>query len=135
MAVGWIMLIPFFVYAAGWQEFRSVSATGLMAVVFLGVGCSGLGYLFWYAALERLEASQVAAFLHLEPLVTLVVAVALLGEAVAVSTILGGVLVVVGVLTVQSANSQETPNPAFAAVGDRRKAEPPRGHERALNWP
>jgi drug/metabolite transporter (DMT)-like permease len=110
MALGWIMLIPFFVHAAGWQEFRSVSATGLMAVVFLGGGCSGLGYLFWYAALERLEASQVAAFLHLEPLVTLVAAVALLGEPVAVSTILGGVLVVVGVLTVQSANSQETPN-------------------------
>jgi hypothetical protein len=25
--------------------------------------------------------------------------------------------------------------PAFAAVGDRCKGEPPRGHERALNWP
>lgn len=106
MVVGWAMLIPFFVNAAGWQEYRSLSLTSVIAIVFLGVGCSGFGYLFWYAALERIEASQVAAFLHLEPLVTLVAAVALLGESVAVSTILGGVLVLVGVLTVQTAKSR-----------------------------
>jgi drug/metabolite transporter (DMT)-like permease len=103
MLAGWAMLIPFFVSAAGWQEFRHLSSTSAIAIAFLGVGCSGLGYLFWYAALERIEASQVAAFLYLEPLVTLVAAVALLGEPVAVSTILGGVLVLVGVLTVQTA--------------------------------
>jgi len=59
--------------------------------------------LFWYAALERIEASQVAAFPHLEPLVTLVAAVSLLGEPVAATTVLGGVLVLAGVFTVQRA--------------------------------
>ena len=107
MAAGWAMMIPFFVNTAGWQEYRSLSSTSVIAIVFLGVGCSGLGYWLWYAALERIEASQVAAFLYLEPLVTLAAAVALLGESVAVSTILGGVLVLVGVLTVQSAKSRE----------------------------
>jgi drug/metabolite transporter (DMT)-like permease len=113
MFAGWAMLIPFFVNAAGWQEFRSLSSTSVIAIVFLGVGCSGLGYLFWYAALERIEASQVASFLYLEPLVTLMAAVALLGESVAVSTILGGLLVLVGVLTVQTAKSRDTPDPAL----------------------
>jgi drug/metabolite transporter (DMT)-like permease len=108
MFAGWAMMIPFFVSSAGWQEYRSLSSTSLMAIVFLGVGCSGLGYLLWYAALERIEASQVAAFLYLEPLVTLAAAVTLLGESVAASTILGGVLVLVGVLTVQTSNSRET---------------------------
>ncbi len=101
MFVGWAMLIPFLVHETGWQAFRALSATGLLAVVFLGVGCSALGYLFWYAALERLEASQVAAFLYLEPLVTLLAAVALLGESIVASTILGGILVMIGVATVQ----------------------------------
>jgi drug/metabolite transporter (DMT)-like permease len=78
----------------------------VIAIVFLGVGCSGLGYLLWYAALERIEASQVAAFLYLEPLVTLMAAVTLLGESAAVSTVLGGVLVLLGVLTVQTATSR-----------------------------
>ncbi len=102
MVSGWAMLIPFFVHSAGWQEYRGLSPSSLIAILFLGVGCSGLGYLLWYAALERIEASQVAAFLYLEPLVTLVAAVALLGEPVALSTILGGVLVLAGVLLVQT---------------------------------
>jgi drug/metabolite transporter (DMT)-like permease len=106
MFVGWAMMIPFFVTAAGWREYQDLSSTSLIAILFLGVGCSGLGYLFWYAALERIDASQVAAFLYLEPLVTLVAAVALLGESVAVSTIVGGILVLAGVLTVQTAQSR-----------------------------
>lgn len=85
------------------QEYLALSPTGALAIVFLGVGCSGLGYLFWYTALERLEASQVAAFLYVEPLFTLAAAVALLGESVAVSTVVGGVLVLLGVLAVQTA--------------------------------
>ena len=101
MFIGWALMIPFFVNTTGWQEYRSLSSTSVIAIVFLGVGCSGLGYLFWYAALERIEASQVAAFLYVEPLVTLLAAVALLGESVAVTTVLGGVLVLVGVVTVQ----------------------------------
>lgn len=111
MFLGWAMLIPFFVSSGGWQEYRGLSSTSVIAIVFLGVGCSGLGYLFWYAALERLETSQVAAFLYLEPLVTLMAAVALLGESVAVSTILGGILVLIGVVTVQAAKSREVPDP------------------------
>jgi drug/metabolite transporter (DMT)-like permease len=113
MFVGWAMMFPFFVSTAGWLEYRSLSSTSVIAIVFLGVGCSGLGYWFWYAALERIEASQVAAFLYLEPLVTLMAAVALLGESVAVSTILGGVLVLVGVLTVQTAQRREMPEAAL----------------------
>jgi drug/metabolite transporter (DMT)-like permease len=105
MFIGWAMLIPFFVSAAGWQEYRGLSSPTVVALLFLGIGCSGLGYLFWSAALERLETSQVAAFLYLEPLVTLLAAVALLGEEVAISTILGGVVVLIGVLIVQTATS------------------------------
>jgi drug/metabolite transporter (DMT)-like permease len=103
MFFGWAMLIPFFVHSAGWEEYRGLSSSTLIAILFLGVGCSGLGYLLWYAALERIEASKVAAFLYLEPLVTLVAAVALLGEPVALTTVLGGVLVLTGVLIVQTA--------------------------------
>ena len=108
MFAGWAMMIPFFVSATGWQEYSAVSSTTLIAISFLGVGCSGLGYWFWYAALERLDSSQVAAFLYFEPLVTLLAAVALLGESVALSTLVGGVLVLLGVLTVQTATAPET---------------------------
>jgi drug/metabolite transporter (DMT)-like permease len=101
MFAGWAMMIPFFAGGAGWRDYVNLSAAGVGAVVFLGIGCSGLGYLFWYAALERIEASQVAAFLYLEPLVTLVAAVILLGEPVVASTVAGGLLVLAGVYSIQ----------------------------------
>lgn len=103
MLCGWIALTPLFVATAGWRDFARLSTIGWVALLFLGIACSGLGYLFWYGALERMEASRVAAFLYVEPLVTLAAAMALLGERVGVATILGGLLLLGGVVLVQRA--------------------------------
>ena len=101
MILGWLMLAPLFVMQEGWRELGRVSPLGWGALVFLGVGCSGLGYLFWYGALERMEASRVAAFLYLEPLVTLLVAALVLEERAGWITLLGGAIVLAGVLLVE----------------------------------
>ena len=101
MFFGCLFLAPFFLAAGAWRDYGRLSSTGWGAVLFLGIACSGLGYLFWYGALERIEASRVAAFLYLEPLVTLSAAVALLGEPVLPTTLAGGVLLLVGVALVQ----------------------------------
>jgi drug/metabolite transporter (DMT)-like permease len=118
MLAGWLMLLPFFVFRAGWNEYPALSASGWGAVLFLGIGCSGLGYLFWYAALERLETSRVASFLYLEPLVTLAAAVALLGEPVQATTVAGGVLVLAGVSLVQGVRS-----PSDKSIGRKWQVE------------
>ena len=101
MLFGWLMLLPFFAVSKSWVEYASLSPAGWIAVLFLGIGCSGLGYLFWYGALERIEPSRVASFLYIEPLVTLAAAVALLGEPVRVITLVGGFLVLAGVVVIQ----------------------------------
>jgi drug/metabolite transporter (DMT)-like permease len=101
MIVGWVLLTGPFVYARAWGDFARLDAVGWAAVLFLGICCSGLGYLWWYGALERIEASRVAALLYLEPLVTLLAAVVLLGETVGVTTIVGGLLLVGGVALVE----------------------------------
>jgi drug/metabolite transporter (DMT)-like permease len=80
-----------------------LSPAGWAAVLFLGICCSGLGYLFWYRALETMEASRVAALLYLEPLVTLAAGLVLLGEQVGAATIAGGLLLLAGVGLVQRA--------------------------------
>ncbi|HEU5248405.1 MAG TPA: DMT family transporter, partial [Thermoanaerobaculia bacterium] len=105
MLAGWLMLAPIFLARGGWAEWPRISARGWAALLFLGIGCSGFGYLFWYAALERMETSRVAAFLYLEPLVTLAAAVALLGEPVHVTTVAGGLIVLAGVFLVQYGDS------------------------------
>jgi len=95
------MLVPFFLAGQGWRELAVVTPRTLGAILFLGVGCSGLGYLLWAVALRRLGTGRVAAYLHVEPLVTFVAAVGLLGEPFARTTILGGLLVLAGVIAVQ----------------------------------
>jgi drug/metabolite transporter (DMT)-like permease len=101
MLFGWLMLAPLFVWRGGWREWPHLSVGGWGAVLFLGIGCSALGYLFWYGALERIEVSQVAAFLYIEPLVTLVAAVVLLNEPTTWTTIAGGLLVLLSVFVMQ----------------------------------
>jgi drug/metabolite transporter (DMT)-like permease len=101
MLLGWLMLAPVFVAAAGWSEYARLSLAGWGALLFLGIAASGLGYLFWYGAIERVETSRLAALLYLEPLVTLAAAVALLGEPVGIATVVGGLTVMGGVVLVQ----------------------------------
>jgi drug/metabolite transporter (DMT)-like permease len=101
MALGLLMFLPWFVATGAWREYAGLTGTGVACVLFLGVFCSALGYLCWYAALERLDASQVAAFLYLEPLVTFAAAMVLLGETVHWTTVVGGVLVLLGVAAVE----------------------------------
>jgi drug/metabolite transporter (DMT)-like permease len=100
-AFGTLFLLPLLFLSGAWRDYARLSASGWAAVLFLGIGCSGLGYLFWYAALAKLEASRVAAFLYVEPLVTLVTAAVLLGETISLWTIAGGALLLVGVALVQ----------------------------------
>jgi drug/metabolite transporter (DMT)-like permease len=105
MLFGALMLLPFFLAQRGWRELPHVSGIGWTSILFLAIGCSGLGYLFWYGALERIEASRVAAFLYLEPLVTFATAVALLHEPVSGAAVGGGVLVLASVVITQYAPS------------------------------
>jgi drug/metabolite transporter (DMT)-like permease len=103
MLLGWLMLSPLFVARAGWRDLALLTPAGWGAVLFLGIACSGLGYLFWYGALQRVEASRVAALLYVEPLVTMAAAVVLLGEPVGATTVVGGLVVLAGVALVQTA--------------------------------
>lgn len=101
VAAGTAMLLPFALAAGMLSGLAALSATGWGALLFLGVGCSGLAYLAWYAALDHLGPTRAAAFLYVEPLVTHAFAVALLGEPVAATTVLGGLVVLAGTVLVQ----------------------------------
>lgn len=103
MLFGAGMLLPFFAARRGWRELPGLSPAGWTALLFLAIGCSALGYLFWYGALERLEVSRVAALLYLEPLVTFAAAMILLGERVSGIVVAGGLLVLAGVVIAQYA--------------------------------
>ncbi|HEX7832089.1 MAG TPA: EamA family transporter [Thermoanaerobaculia bacterium] len=105
MLFGALMLAPFFIAKRGWEQLPRLTTTGWSALLFLALGCSALGYLFWYGALERVEVSRVASLLYAEPLITFVAAALLLGERVSGIVVAGGVLVLTGVLITQYAGA------------------------------
>jgi drug/metabolite transporter (DMT)-like permease len=110
LVVSVAVFLPGFVARAGWQELAALSPAGWAGVLFLGLGCSGLGFTLWYAALETMDASQVAAFIYVEPLVTQVLARMMLGEPFDPATLLGGAAILTGVYLV-SRSRQRSPLP------------------------
>jgi drug/metabolite transporter (DMT)-like permease len=101
LLLGWLMTLPFFTAAHGWTELAALSVRGWSAILFLGVFCSGAAYVFWYDSLAAADASRVAAFLYLEPLVTVAVAAWLLHERITPPTLVGGAVILFGVWLVQ----------------------------------
>lgn len=101
MAAGWLFTSILFIYAKGWSELGHLQWDGWLGVLFLGVFCSGLAYIAWYDGLQAIQASQVGAFLYIEPLVAVVTAALVLGESFSWTSLLGGGVILSGVWLVQ----------------------------------
>lgn len=104
--IGWLFLLPLFVQNASWREVGELTLPGWGSIGFLGILCSGVAYILWYDALEAREASQIGAFLYIEPLVTLATAHLLLHEEISAITIIGGLLILTGVYLVNRPSSK-----------------------------
>ncbi len=97
MGFGWLFSSVFFLNGPGLADLSRLTLDGWAAVLFLGIACSGLAYIFWYDALQALPSAQVGVFLYLEPLVTVAVAGLMLGEALTPATLVGGFIILLGV--------------------------------------
>lgn len=97
MGFGWIFTSILFFGTSSLNEISHLSRDGWIGVAFLGIVCSGLAYIFWYDALKALPASQVGVFLYLEPLVAVLVAFVILGEPFGLASLMGGILILLGV--------------------------------------
>ena len=96
--IGFTLTTPFLVRNKGWEIMPFLTSVEWAHLLFLGVFVSGVAYWYWAKALEVLEASQVSLFLYLEPVATLITAVLLLREKIIPVSILGGVIIIVGVI-------------------------------------
>jgi len=97
MMSGFLLLLPLSLLKGGWGNLFHLSPLTWMGVLFLGIFCSGLGYLFWYSALEKKDSGSVGMYLYLEPLVTLIGASLFLGEPIYWVTLVGGAMTLAGV--------------------------------------
>jgi len=97
MSFGWLFISILFFARQNISEIGKLTINGWFGITFLGVFCSGLAYIAWYDALQALTTAQTGVFLYIEPLITVVVAFFILGEAITSALLIGGAVIILGV--------------------------------------
>jgi drug/metabolite transporter (DMT)-like permease len=106
MSFGWVFTSLLFLVTSGLSHISSIPFDGWIAILFLGIFCSGIAYIFWYDALKVLPVAQTGAFLYLEPVITVIVAAIFIKESILLATLLGGITILLGVWLVNRPNQQ-----------------------------
>ncbi|HEY9104074.1 DMT family transporter [Chitinimonas sp.] len=85
------------------------SSSGWLAVAAIGLLCSVIAALAFFAGLARLGASEAAMLSTFEPVVTVVLAASLLGERLTASQWIGGAVIIAAVLLLARSPASGTP--------------------------
>lgn len=109
MSFGWLFTSVLFVGGGNYGEIAALTVNGWLGILFLGIFCSGLAYIAWYDALQVLSTAGTGVFLYIEPLIAMVVAFFVLGEAITLASVLGGGVILFGVWLV----NKPAPAPVF----------------------
>ncbi|MFZ1281190.1 MAG: DMT family transporter [Ignavibacteriaceae bacterium] len=95
-----IIIIPFTVNSSSINSIKNLSNIGWIAILFLGLFCSGVAYVIWSYALREMESAKVGAYLYFEPFVTIITAWIFLNEEITLFMILSGLIITAGVFLV-----------------------------------
>lgn len=91
---------PFVVNAKTVYAISNLTPVSWIAILFLGIFCSGIAYVLWAQALSEMSSSRVGAYLYIEPFVTFIGSWLLLNESISLLTIIGGIGIIAGVVFV-----------------------------------
>ena len=89
--------VPYLAFAGSVWPLR-LSQAGWAELLFLALGSTVAGMLLWNRAIVRGGSARISRLLYLEPVVSVLGAVVLLGEQATAAVVIGGALVIAGVL-------------------------------------
>lgn len=100
MFIGAVAALPFSIHRQLTHPFDFSAITPLFAFSFLFIVfvSTGLSFLLWNKALALVNASTCSLFYPVQPLVSAILGILLLGEKISVAFVIGGALIVFGVL-------------------------------------
>jgi drug/metabolite transporter (DMT)-like permease len=98
--LGGLCLVPFSFGENSLHQIFTMSLHGWLAILFLSLTCSLLGYYIWFYVLKQVKAAITSSFLFAEPLVTVIFAVAFFEEKLNLFIVAGGLLIFIGVYLV-----------------------------------
>ncbi len=100
ITVAGIIIVPYSLIVNGISAYY-MPTDGIVALVFLGVGCLAIAFWCWSEGLSRKPAGEVGIYLYLEPLFTTTGAAILIGESITIWIILGAFFIIAAVYVSQ----------------------------------
>lgn len=116
LASGTVLYLPFGLWRAVQMDYADVPTSAWISVAYVGLGTSVGSYILWYWLLKHMEASRVAVFHNVQPVIAVVAAHIFLDEPAGPTFLLGAVIVIAGVMVT------ELGRPAVARAGPRGSA-------------
>jgi drug/metabolite transporter (DMT)-like permease len=102
-AGGALLMAPVTLWQAAGFDFRAVPYSAWAAVFYMALLPSVICYLIYYYALARMEASRLAAFSYLQPLLAIVFGVFILHEHITLALVVSGLVIFGGVYITERA--------------------------------
>jgi drug/metabolite transporter (DMT)-like permease len=98
LSIGSVMYFPFGLYRALQYDYSLSTPAAWGTVVYMAVGLSGIVYVLWYWLLKYMDASRVAVYHNVQPVIAALVAYSFLGESLGWPFVVGGLAVICGVI-------------------------------------
>lgn len=96
--VGALLLLPFGLWEGYQNDWFIPSPQTFIALAYLGVLGSALGFCWYYIGIQRIGASQAAVFINFVPIAATILGALILSEPVTSALVTGGSLVITGVI-------------------------------------
>lgn len=104
-----IVLTPYVVSTTG-INISGISRAGLINLLILGVFHTGFTYCLYFSSIKDLKGQEAAILSYVDPLVSIMLSVAILGESMSLLQVIGG-LMILGFTLLNEVNSNIFKNP------------------------
>jgi len=112
LASGSLVYLPIGLFFAMRYDYSQATAGAWWSVVYMAIGLSLIVYVLWYWVLKQMDASRLAVYHNVQPVIASAVAYFWLGESLSPAFVFGGLVVLVGVLVTEIRRKPHKETPA-----------------------
>ncbi len=99
--IGSAIFIPVGVWSSVGYNYSAISGGQWLEILYLSLITSIVGYVLWYTALSKIEASKAAVFTNGQPVMTAILGYIFLRQGISLTFALGAIVTIMGVLITQ----------------------------------
>jgi len=98
LSSGTLLYLPFGLYMASQMDYSQTTVGAWLSVLYMAIGISVIAYVLWYWVLKHIEASRMAVFHNVQPVIASAMAYFWLNEPLGWPFVIGGLTVLTGVI-------------------------------------